>query len=82
MQKTFETITPQKRAFSKLSQADEPHLKELSPLVLTIGSSSYGKIKLEMLQSPVPASKDLFAQLLASEHKICPEDYFQNYEIL
>lgn len=35
-----------------------------------------------MLQSPIPTSKDLFSQLLASEHKIQLEDYFRHAEIL
>lgn len=35
-----------------------------------------------MLQSPIPTSKDLFSQLLASELKIQQEDYFRHSEIL
>lgn len=35
-----------------------------------------------MLQSPVPSTKDLFAQLIASEHKPLHEDHFDHYEIL
>lgn len=82
MHKSCQAVTPQKRTFSKLPQVDDMNLKELSPMVLTVGSSSYGKIKLEMLHSPIPTSKDLFSQLLASEHKIVPDDYLHNYEIL
>jgi hypothetical protein len=82
MQRSFHPITPQKRNISMLSLHDDLLLKELSPLVLTVGSSGYGKVKLEMLHSPQPTNKDLFSQLLASELKCNYDDYFHNYEIL
>lgn len=80
MQKNFPPITPQKRSFSLLTPHEENFFKELSPMFLTVSSSNYSsKVKLEMLTSPVPTSKDLFSQLLASEHKLNNEDYFKNY---
>lgn len=51
--------------------------------MLTVISSSHGKIaKLEMLQSPLPANKDLFSQLLGSEIKNATDDCLHNYEIM
>lgn len=35
-----------------------------------------------MLNSPLPANKDLFSQLLGTERKVVPEDCFPYYEIL
>lgn len=35
-----------------------------------------------MLQSPLPTTKDLFSQLIASGQKVQQEDYFKNYEIM
>lgn len=81
MQKSFVAITPQKKTTKH--HMFEEHLKQLSPLMLTVFSSSYGKMsKLEMMQSPVPTNKDLFYQLLASEIKAIPQNYAENYELL
>ena len=83
MQKSYLPKTPQKKSFQSLHAHEDYPLKELSPLMLTFFSSNYGKMtKLEMLHSPLPANKDLFAQLIASEVKNSTEDTFRNYEIL
>ena len=82
MQATFHPLTPQKKSFSLHAFHEDPLLKQLSPLVMTIGSSGYGKVKLEMLQSPQPTSKDLFSQLLASEAKATEEETLRRYEIM
>lgn len=66
MQKSFYPLTPQKRTLPKLPFHDEHLLKELSPQLLTIGSSGCGKPKLEMLHSPLSGNSDLFSQLLQS----------------
>lgn len=66
MQKSLHHLTPQKRTLNKFSFHDEHLLKELSPQLLTVGSSGYGKVHLEMLNSPLPTNKDLFSQLLQS----------------
>jgi hypothetical protein len=80
MQKQFHPITPQKITHAHFAGHDDHLLKELSPLMLTVISSSQGKIaKLEMLQSPLPANKDLFSQLLGTEIKNATEDCLQNY---
>jgi hypothetical protein len=70
MQKSFNPLTPQKKGFSLHSFHEDSLLKELSPQVMTVSSSNVGKIKLEMMSSPLPTTKDLFAQLLASEQKV------------
>lgn len=79
MQKSFNHLTPQKKGLSIHSFHEDSLLKELSPQVMTVSSSNYGKIKLELMSSPLPTSKDLFAQLLASEQKIVDEEDFQRY---
>jgi hypothetical protein len=77
MHKSIVAITPQKKT---ARHAFDEHLKELSPLILTIFPSSCRKSwRLEMLQSPQPTSKDLFYQLLASEVKTIPEDHADIY---
>ena len=82
MQKTFDTLTPQKKMGHIFNQHEDSFMKDLPPLAMTISSSNFGKVTLEMLSSPLPASKDLFAQLLASERKPIEADIFQGYEIL
>ena len=46
MQKTFEHITPQKKTLSIHSFHEDNLLKDLSPLITTIGSSNLGRVKL------------------------------------
>lgn len=46
MQKTFQPITPQKKALSLFPSHDDLSLKELSPMFLTVTSSNFGKVKL------------------------------------
>lgn len=46
MQKSFHPLTPKKRTLNKLPFHEDLLLKELSPQLLTIGSSGYGKVKL------------------------------------
>ena len=82
MQNSFQTITPRKKTLARQPMLDDNFMKELSPLFMTGHSSNYGKAKLEMMLSPLPANKDLFSQLLASGLKPNQEDDFQRYEIL
>jgi hypothetical protein len=82
MQKAFHPLTPQKKSVSFHSFHEDSLLKELSPYFATVCSSNNGKIKLEMMQSPLPTTKDLFSQLLASEKKVSIEEELNRYEIL
>jgi hypothetical protein len=63
----FCPITPQKRNYPCLN-LEESHLRELSPFPQRLPLSSHRKPTcLELLASPLPANRDLFSQLLATE---------------
>jgi hypothetical protein len=44
MQKSYLPKTPQKKSFQNIHFQEEQQLKELSPLMLTVFSSNYGKL--------------------------------------
>lgn len=60
----FSPITPQKRAPQHLF--DDPLLKELSPFPQAFSQRKPHSLTLtlELLTSPLPATRDLFSQLL------------------
>ena len=82
MQRPFAPLTPQKKTLALHPLHEDTLLKELSPCFMTVSSSNFGKVKLEMMQSPLPTTKDLFSQLLASEKKSLQEEEEHHYEII
>jgi hypothetical protein len=70
MQKSFVAMTPQKRSLTLFHAQEEHPLTDLSPMLPHyLHSNSRPALALEMLQSPLPANRDLFSQLLATEFK-------------
>lgn len=72
MQKSFVAMTPQKRSLPLFHPQEEQPLSDLSPMLPHSLSNSRPALALQMLHSPLPAHRDLFSQLLATDPKPHP----------